>query len=299
MTTRRRVQLQPEFIAPRIKIPWDDDFQFWIASGREEHSFPLHGHSFSELVVVHSGRAVHVTDFGEYLLHAGDVFVISGDTVHGYRGAVDCRLTNVKFNPAHFFDFGADVNRLSGFHALFVLEPRYRRQHKFRARLHLGAQEMAYVEELLHLLDREVHERPDGHRSMIRALFSQLVIYLSRNYQRVVSGEQRSLLAIGDALSYLEKHYHEHITLEQLARLSHLSMRQFIRVFKEATAHTPIVYLIRLRVMRATQLLRDPQRSITDVAFAVGFDDSNYFATQFRRIIGSSPRDYRRHNVRV
>jgi len=56
---------------------------------------------------------------------------------------------------------------------------------------------------------------------------------------------------------------------------------------------SPIAHLIQLRVNRAATLLRQTGDSVTDIAFRVGFSDSNYFTRQFRRIMGRSPRAYR------
>lgn len=51
---------------------------------------------------------------------------------------------------------------------------------------------------------------------------------------------------------------------------------------------------MRTRIQHAQELLKQPQRSITDVAFAVGFDDSNDFTRQFKKYVHVTPREYRR-----
>ncbi|MEP3932587.1 helix-turn-helix transcriptional regulator, partial [Rhodopirellula bahusiensis] len=56
----------------------------------------------------------------------------------------------------------------------------------------------------------------------------------------------------------------------------------------------PIKYLIQVRIQEASRLLRSTDRSITDIAFDVGFSDSNYFSRQFRTHLGLSPREYRK-----
>ena len=61
--------------------------------------------------------------------------------------------------------------------------------------------------------------------------------------------------------------------------------------------NSPIAYLIQLRINRAADMLRQGDRSITDIAFDVGFSDSNYFMREFRKVIGISPRIYRRQHA--
>jgi AraC-like DNA-binding protein len=76
-----------------------------------------------------------------------------------------------------------------------------------------------------------------------------------------------------------------------------MSKRSFLRAFQAATGKSPIAYLIQLRINRAASLLRRGDDSITDIAFLVGFRDSNYFTRQFRKVFGTSPRAYRNQHT--
>jgi AraC family L-rhamnose operon transcriptional activator RhaR/AraC family L-rhamnose operon regulatory protein RhaS len=75
-----------------------------------------------------------------------------------------------------------------------------------------------------------------------------------------------------------------------------MSQRSFLRVFQSATGTSPLAWVIAQRINRACHLLRHTDRRVTEVAFDVGFNDSNYFSRQFRKIAGLSPRDYRLRN---
>ena len=70
-----------------------------------------------------------------------------------------------------------------------------------------------------------------------------------------------------------------------------------MRVFRKATGQTPIEYLVRLRIQRAMDMLRNTDLTVTEIALEVGFNDSNYFTRQFRRILGESPRSFRQRNA--
>ena len=84
------------------------------------------------------------------------------------------------------------------------------------------------------------------------------------------------------------------VTLDELVEISGMSRRNFIRTFEETTGSSPIKYLIDLRIREASRLLRSTDKSVTDIAFDVGFADSNYFSRQFRSALGISPREYRK-----
>jgi len=74
-----------------------------------------------------------------------------------------------------------------------------------------------------------------------------------------------------------------------------MTKRSLLRAFGKALGVSPIAYLIRVRIMRACTLLtyRD-DLSVTDIAYMVGFEDSNYFTRQFHAITGVPPSAFRR-----
>jgi transcriptional regulator GlxA family with amidase domain len=76
-----------------------------------------------------------------------------------------------------------------------------------------------------------------------------------------------------------------------------LSWRNFLRAFHAAMGSSPIAYLIQLRVNRAADLRRRSDQSITEIAFRVGFSESNDFTRQFHKILGVAPRIYRQQHA--
>ena len=73
-----------------------------------------------------------------------------------------------------------------------------------------------------------------------------------------------------------------------------MSPSSLFRLFRHHVGHSPVDYLIRLRIGRAAEMLRRETARISEVSEAAGFTDSNYFSRQFHRVMGVSPRDYRR-----
>jgi len=96
----------------------------------------------------------------------------------------------------------------------------------------------------------------------------------------------RSLLP---AVHYIEGHLAEKITGEDMARLCSMSPFRYSREFKEAFGISFREYLVRLRLKEAARLLENPQARVTQVAYAVGFNDMSYFSRMFKRYFGVSP----------
>jgi AraC-like DNA-binding protein/mannose-6-phosphate isomerase-like protein (cupin superfamily) len=280
-----KLQKQDFFEDPTLPL------QVYIRDPQPE--FPAHSHGFDELVIILKGAARHVIDGQDFLVRAGDVFVVAPNQEHQYREMHGLALANILFDsPALALDQW-DIRALPGFHALFSLEPTFRMQHNFRSRLQLSEQKLGKANGLVRELSRETEQRNPGYRVMARGLFMQLAVMLSRAYSTTPTEESIDLLRIGDAIAHIETNFTEKITLDELAAKSHLSKRHFTRVFQECIGRSPIDHLKHVRCKKAAELLRATDRTITDIAFDCGFSDSNYFTRSFRQTMNSTPRQYR------
>ena len=87
--------------------------------------------------------------------------------------------------------------------------------------------------------------------------------------------------------------YRESLDVRTLARAAHLSPAHFSREFRRAFGEPPHQYLLTRRLERAAALLRDTDRSVADICFALGLRSVGSFTTSFRRAFGRSPTAYR------
>jgi AraC-like DNA-binding protein len=97
-----------------------------------------------------------------------------------------------------------------------------------------------------------------------------------------------------EAMARIETASDTPLSLDQLAAAAGLTPFHFLRVFRRVTGTTPHQYLVGARVRAAIRLLLDTERPITRVAYDAGFRDLSNFNHTFRRIVGCSPRAYRR-----
>ena len=256
-------------------------------------TFDMHGHHFSELVVVLSGSGQHVTEAESYPICRGDVFVLNGQTAHAFEDSSRLKLCNVMYDPDQLIRPHQNLHAVSGYQALFVLEPLYRKNYSFKSKLQLGEADLNTVVMLLDALEREQKARLQGYQSLLAAYFMQLVVLLSRYYSASPARPTQAILRLADVLSYLENNTHRPLELTELAGRANLSKNQFLRVFKKAFDTTPITYIVNRRIQKAQKLLETTSLPVSQIAFDTGFMDSNYFSRRFRQVVGQSPRDYR------
>jgi AraC-like DNA-binding protein len=111
---------------------------------------------------------------------------------------------------------------------------------------------------------------------------------------RAVEESNRRMLRARDAM---DRAYTEPLDIPALARIAHVSPAHFIRTFRATFGETPHRYLQRRRVERAMFLLRETDRSVTEVCMTVGFSSLGTFSRTFHAILGESPTAYRKRAV--
>jgi AraC-like DNA-binding protein len=256
-----------------------------------------HSHDFCELVIVTHGSAMHMLEGNGFPVTAGDVFLLQGKQRHYFYNRENLDLINIMYDPEKIALPENELRRMPGYCAMFMLEPTYRRQHNFASRLHLKRVPLAQVEQFAEEMERECDGEKAGHEVALRAKLLELMVYLSRAYTNSDTTEAHALLRVGNVIGALENDFSRDWKLDELLTIAHMSRSNLMRIFRKATGQTPIEYLVRLRIQRAMEMLRNTDLAITEIAMEVGFNDSNYFTRQFRRILGESPRSFRQGNT--
>jgi transcriptional regulator GlxA family with amidase domain len=100
--------------------------------------------------------------------------------------------------------------------------------------------------------------------------------------------------SISSAQEWLHQNFHRTFPLEAPAHRVGMSLRNFVRRFKQATGDSPLIYLQKLRVAAAKRLLESDYRTMQEISDAVGYQDVAYFRQLFQRHTGASPSAYRR-----
>ena len=116
--------------------------------------------------------------------------------------------------------------------------------------------------------------------------------YTEDRMEKSKDAEMHSVSRIKDVLRLIRNHYHEEITLDDLADSAHMNKRYFCRYFREAMGKTPMRYLNYYRVECACELLASADRSVSEVALACGYHNISYFTRAFRQFKGMTPSEY-------
>ncbi len=276
----------------------NENFPFFIQHGMHDKDFFLHNHKdFTELVIVLEGSATHNVNDEKYHISCGDVFVIGGDTVHGYTDLKDFHIYNIMFKPEAINFSQYDITKSVGFHALFLVEPYFNKNHGFKNKLKLSPSDFLSIKALSDRILSEYCAEKEGRETIVNALFLSLVVELSRLYSDTDKHSDKSvkndIINIAKTASYIETHFSHDITVSSLAALIHYSERHFARLFKETYGMTPVDYILSIRLKNACAMLSDTNLSISEIALQSGYSDNNYFSRVFKKKIGVTPSQFR------
>lgn len=251
---------------------------------------PVHFHPYFEIGFFVKGSRNMTINHSIYNFKKGNaVFISMGELHKGYPvehnpGAVE--IINLYFKEEYLEPF---YNILGRNEFLSVFKNRV-------IDIPIGRRE--YLEELLQKMLDEYAGVDELSKNMLNNYFGELITFLIR-CQKNSAGDilqyDENNRIIADAAEYIYFNYDKDITLEDVAFKFNISKSYFSKRFKEVTGFGYKEYLISVRLKEACDLLLNTDKTITQIAFECGFNDSNYFGDAFRKAKGVSPHKYRKN----
>lgn len=263
---------------------------FW---DRSNVSRDRHVHDFHEIAIITHGVGRHVSQYADWPVQAGDVLVIGGRQAHSYDQVQNLEIVNILFQHESLKRNAGDLAELDGYQALFGV-PNLRSHREFRSHFRLAPKDFGVLLSHVKLLQDELVSHRKGRSCFSQLHFLMIVGTLSRAYCEQENLDTNLALRLAKVIGHMEDHLTDNLSIKHLAKWAGLSERQLQRHFNLGVGASPVGYLLQLRLNRAVELLRNPNLHITEVAFSVGFNDSNYFTRQFKKRMGLSPQDFRR-----
>ncbi len=154
---------------------------------------------------------------------------------------------------------------------------------------------------MVHLLLESLSTKPDQSHyleSVVTAVLGQIVYRRSTLSQRFKRPpEFLEPQSLKNALDYIRANVSQSLNLGNLATVIGFSSYHFARAFKTTTGISPYQYVLQCRVELAQQLLQDKARSLAEVAIEAGFGNQSHMTTVFRRVLQTTPKQYREDKV--
>ena len=178
-----------------------------------------------------------------------------------------------------------------------IWETEFDRAGDFELKIAIGVRDPV-IDRIGLLGRRELSEGGIGGRLYAESLGAALAVHVLRQYG--ISARSPVLHKGGLAsrplqrvIEYINEHLQDELSLVELARTAQLSPHHFATVFKASTGISPHRYVIERRIDRARDLLRRDDKTISEIAYAVGFSSQSHLTANFRRMMGMTPRKFR------
>lgn len=247
----------------------DAPIELYIVTEKHpRYNMQFHWHSDIEIIHVSVGKLSLTLNDAHYTMNKGDSILVPGGVVHG-AVPEDCEYECLRFSKSMLYATPAIKN---------IIKSRLLYPVKFSE--HEGIQKLFSV----------MREDNFNQMRLMSLLFSVIEESIEKQSGAKIISEEK-IERIKPAILYIEDNFNSHITVADLAKECLMSSNYFIKYFKEVTDITPIDFLNRHRVEAACEMLLSGH-SVTETAFACGFNDLSYFIHMFKKEIGISPKKY-------
>ncbi|MGM9648610.1 MAG: helix-turn-helix domain-containing protein [Butyricicoccaceae bacterium] len=258
---------------------------FYEEQLHSQHAHMLHQHSgVLELLYVYSGEGRYLVGNREYAVRAGDLVICNAETLHGEVPFQEHRLETYCCVLTGLHLPGLRENCLIDSARKPVVTP-----VRFRAAVH-NLMRSIY----------ELYPRSGEQRALCRQLAVSVLMMVQQELREQEDDgrhlvTQRTENLVRGITEYLDQHYTEPITLEQISGALHISVSQLSHAFKRETGLSPIQYVIHRRIGEAQSLLVETELPIHRIEEQLGFGSSCHLTAMFKKYVGLSPREYRKY----
>ncbi|SDZ40987.1 ABC-type Fe3+-hydroxamate transport system, substrate-binding protein [Evansella caseinilytica] len=241
-----------------------------------------------ELLIVKDGKAMLKLEEESFLLLSEDVCVIHPSQVYS--------IQSKNAEEVDYYLYKFDVLSGNQQESALVFQTLKHESHHFPLKGKIASSNWSAIieaAERLYLLRK--HQTSEDHFQK-RILFEQLIYLLLASKNSAM--EKDTLAAVEETRRYMEKHFHENITVESLARKAKVSPKYYSALFKKEYGINLSDYLTRLRVSKAKSLLARNDERLCSIANLVGYNDEFYLSRKFKKVVGMSPSAYRKQRQR-
>ena len=255
-----------------------------------------HAHDFLALAYFERGRgSLRMGDRG-WAIKDGDVYVVAPGEIVGIGDDIDALAEAqgwaVSFPPEGLGPQAPDA--LLSWRAHPLLLPFVRGAAAAAQRLNVPAPERRCWSEHFRTMDRELHDRRSGYGEAIVAHLTLLLVAVARLAADVVGDLRlRNEPLLADVFGFIEAHFHEPISLGDVAAAVSLTPGHLTTTVRRKTGRTVQDWIVERRMVQARRLLVETDLTVGAVAARVGYLDPGYFTRLFRRMHGVTPLRWR------
>ena len=259
-----------------------ESFHYFHLKDTAGQELDFHFHEFDKLVILLSGSVNYLVEEQSYALPPWSVLLVRHHTIH--KAVIDRSLPYeriILYLDRQYFERAFPG---AGLMDCFDQADKHRR-HLLTA----GEGQLEELRGAVTAYEAAAKDERLGAQTMRETLIIQLLIQVNRLHEAAPGrAENRVDPKVGEALSYINEHFREALTVEALAERFYMSPYHFMRLFKAQTGSTVHSYVRQKRLMNAARLIREGTPAAKAAAES-GFGDYSAFHRAFKESFGVSP----------
>lgn len=278
-----------------VNLKNETSFPYLVLDANSQKSNPeppgfhvMHWHNDFQFLYVLQGEICFNTLNETKTISIGEGVFINKNVVHQIKPMSGCHYKSFIF-PQHLIEFypGSPARK----YVKLVADSRQFSTFHFTKDIMWCRNALSIMRKLADL----EQETSIAYEYEVLVLLVQLWLEMIKNIEITDSiTENEVTLRMQIFLQYIEQHYFEDISLEELAKSANVSKSECLRCFKSTMNTTPYKYLIEYRLSQAISLLNETDLQIGVIGEQVGFHQASHFGKCFREKTGYSPREYRK-----
>lgn len=280
-----------------------NDLPFFIDK-RRELTTDIHRHEFVQIIYVVKGSSGHVLNDNQFTIYKGDIFIMPPYVPHYFIPGGDAEIFEYEFTPEFINEKFSSDYKDNSFMDFAYLEPFLVTENKIKPRLNLSGNVQRDVENIFNNILLEYEQREKDFDLVIKALTLQLLITVSRQYNRNDETDENNNVfmkhrdSLIKTIDFINEHYSESISLDDVVRVSLLSKSYFGCLFKHMIHKTFTEYLNGVRISKAIELLKTRHDlKVIDICFMTGYNNVNHFNRIFKAETGCTPMQIRKNKI--
>ena len=251
----------------------------------------IHDHDFVEIVYIIEGSSRHYINDEEFEVKAGDLLFINYGCTHAFHIHGKMVAYNLMIRVDYFTK---NMIKADNFFYMLALTSFEKIQHELNSKSPLVSFKLGEQEEMINLfrnIEKELGRNELGKSSI---LDSYINIILCKIFRKIFvkNGEDVQLIP-QDILKYINAHFNEKISLNDLSQRCFYNPAYFSRLFKKAFNMSFTDYITDIRLKHCSELLRNSDYTIDKIIEDCGFSDRNTFYERFKNKYGCTPSEYR------
>ena len=296
---------KPEYEGIRtVRITDNHNSLPFFIEKRKELTTDMHRHEFVQIIYVAKGSSEHVLNNNKFTIYKGDIFIMPPYVPHFFVPGGDAEIYEYEFIP-EFINEKFSLNyKDNSFMDFAYLEPFLVAENKIKPRLNLSGIVQREVEDIFNNIMLEYEHRDKDFELVIKALTLQLLIIVSRQYNRNDETDENNYVfmkhrdSLIKTIDFINENYSESISLDDAVRVSLLSKSYFGYLFKHMTHKTFTEYLNGVRISNAIELLKTRHDlKVIDICFMTGYNNVNHFNRIFKAETGCTPMQIRKNKI--